>query len=138
MIPAPLGGTPHRLIAKGHGARWYTDARSIAFVRAGSFLGDGLCVADADGGNVREILKPRAGLHAHWPAWSADGRFVYFTRSITTGNVEPAEVYRIPASGGGPEAVVSSSRRAIHAAPTQTGIYYAANPDSAELALWWR
>jgi Tol biopolymer transport system component len=138
VIPAPLGGTPRRLIAKGHAARWSPDGRSIAFVRAGSILGDGLCVADADGGNVREILKPQAGLHTHWPAWSADGRFIYFTRSITTSNVEPSEVYRVPAAGGEAEAVVRTTRRAIHAAPVESGLFYAANPDSADLSLWWR
>ena len=138
VIPAPLGGTPRRLIEKGHAARWSPDGNSIVFVRAGSTLGDGLGVTDADGGNVREILKPRAGLHAHWPAWSADGRFVYFVRSITTANLEPAEIYRVPASGGEAEVVVKTSRRAIHPAPTRGGLFYAANPDSADLALWWR
>ena len=138
VIPAPLGGTPRRLIANGHAARWSPDGRSIVFVRAGSVLGDGLCVADADGGNVREILKPQAGFHAHWPAWSADGWFIYFTRSLTTANLEPSEIYRIPAAGGEAKAVVKTTRRAIQSAPAASGLYYAANPDSADLALWWR
>lgn len=138
VIPAPLGGTPRRLIEKGHAARWSADGRSIVFVRAGSSLGDGLAIADSDGGNVREILKASAGLHAHWPAWSADGRFIYFIRSITTSNVEPSEIYRVPASGGGAEAVVKTSRRAVYPAPAPGGLFYAANPDSADTALWWR
>ena len=138
VIPAPLGGTPRRLIEKGHAARWSPDGRSIVFVRTGSILGDGLCVADADGGKVREILKPRTALHAHWPAWSADGRFVYFVRSITTANLEPSEIYRVPASGGEAEAVVKTSRRAVHPAPGRNDLFYAANPDSADLALWSR
>ena len=138
VIPAPLGGTPRRLVEKGHAARWSPDGRSIVFVRAGSTLGDGLAVADADGGNVRDILKPRAALHAHWPAWSADGRFIYFVSSLTTYNSEPAEIVRIPASGGAVETVVKTTRRAIHPAPAAGGLFYASNPDSADPALWWR
>ena len=42
--------------------------------------GDALAVSDANGANQRQILPAAGGVHAHWPAWSADGQFVYFIK----------------------------------------------------------
>ena len=79
------------------------------------------------------------GIHAHWPAWSGDGKAIYFLRSISTQNLEPSEIYRVNVEGGPPEPVVSTTRRAVYPSPARdgTGLLYSANPDSAELALWW-
>jgi Tol biopolymer transport system component len=137
VIPAPLGGQVRRLLSQGRSVRWSPDGRRIVFVRPGSHNGDALYVADADGGNPKEILKPRGGLHAHWPAWSRDGRFVYFIYGTTTWNIEPSEIARVPSGGGEPELLFRTSRRAVFPAPVKDGLIYAANPDSADLALWW-
>jgi Tol biopolymer transport system component len=80
------------------------------------------------------------GLHAHWPAWSHDARHVYFVRSFSNGNREPSEVYRVPVSGGEPERVLATSRRAIHPAALRdgSGLLYAANPDGRGLGLFFK
>jgi TolB protein len=44
-----------------------------------------------------------AGLSPTWPDWSADGRFVYFTASDSTG---ARMLYAIPAAGGSPREIV--------------------------------
>jgi Tol biopolymer transport system component len=137
VVPAPLGGQPRRLVSQGRSVRWSPDGRRIVFVRPGSHRGDALYVADADGGNPKEILAARGGLHAHWPAWSRDGRFVYFVYGTSTWNIEPSEIARVPSSGGEPELLFRTSRRAVFPVPLRDGLIYAANPDSADLALWW-
>jgi Tol biopolymer transport system component len=137
VLPAPLGGTPRKLLDRGPGARWSPDGRRLAFIRAGGGGGDALIVSGSDGSHEREILS--SSDHVHAPAWSTDGSFVYFIRSKAPANQEPSEIWRIPAAGGSPERVVASSRRAVFPAPMPggRGLLYSANPDSAELGLWW-
>ncbi len=139
-IPVPLGGAPRRFLAGAHSVHFSPDGRRIVYVRAGSSLGDALVAADSDGSNPKEILKARGGLHTHWPAWSSDGRFVYFIYGIVSANGEPAEIFRVPATGGEPEPVVRTSRRAVYPVPMPEGrgLLYAANVDSADLGLWWQ
>jgi Tol biopolymer transport system component len=139
IIPAPLGGVAHPFL-EGRGVRWSPDGRRIAYIRAGGSAGDTLFVADADGSNARETVPARGGMHVHWPAWSADGRDVYYIYTIATWNGEPAEIYRVSASGGTPERVVASASRAVFPNPTPDGkgLIYAANPARADLNLWWR
>jgi serine/threonine protein kinase len=139
-IPAPLGGVPRKLLEIGRALRWSPDGSKILYVAAGGSAGDALWIADADGSNAHEIAPRRGGMHKHWPAWSHDSRYVYFNYSITTANVEPTDIYRVPVSGGPIESMVSSTRRAVSPvlARDGTGFIYAANPQTAELALWWK
>ena len=75
-VPAPLGGLPSRFLENGvAGVRWSPDGRRIVFVLAGSSAGDALWIADADGSNRRLLVRPEGNVHAHWPSWSADGRY---------------------------------------------------------------
>ena len=140
-VPAPLGGLPSRFLENGvAGVRWSPDGRRIVFVLAGSSAGDALWIADADGSNRRLLVRPEGNVHAHWPSWSADGRYVYFNRSITAWNAEPTEVYRVAVDGGAPERFVGSTNRAGYPIATRDarGLIYAANPTKADLNLWWR
>ncbi len=137
VIPAPLGGVPRRLVKRGMGVRWSPDGKRIAYVSPGGGGGDALFVADADGSHEKELQ--RAALHLHAPAWSSDGRFIYYLRAIITFNRAPAELWRTPADGGPAERVVATARRAVYAEPLPDGrgLLYSADPDSADLALWW-
>jgi eukaryotic-like serine/threonine-protein kinase len=140
LIPSPLGGTPRKLVENGRAIRWSPDGKMITYVVAGGSGGDAIWVADADGANPREVAPRRGGIHKHWPAWSSDGRYIYFNNSITTSNSEPAEIYRVAATGGPIEPVVTTARRAVFPTlvPNGGGLVYAANPDTADLSLWWR
>ena len=139
VIGAPLGGAPRKLIDGGVGARWSPDGKRLVYVIAGGSAGDSLVVADAEGGNAHVVVPVSGGVHAHWPAWSADGNYIYFIRGISTLNNDPSEIVRVAAAGGTIETVVSSSRRAVYPFPSLNGkgLLYSANPTSADLALWW-
>jgi Tol biopolymer transport system component len=113
VIGAPLGGTPRKLIDRGISARWSPDGTKLAYIVAGGGAGDALAVSDANGANGRQILPAAGGVHAHWPAWSADSQFVYFIKSTSSMNGEPAEIFRVAAAGGRAEPVVTTTRRAL-------------------------
>jgi Tol biopolymer transport system component len=140
LIPAPLPGAPRKLLDATSGVRWSPDGARLAIVRAGSARGDALVVAAADGSNGRELVPQQAGVHMHWPAWSSNGRYLYYQRASDPYSSEPSEIFRAPVDGGSPESIVRTARRAVFAAPMPdgSGLIYAANPDSADLELWWR
>jgi len=139
-IPAPLPGPPRKLISDFVGVGWSPDGHRLAFIRAGGSAGDALFVASADGTNPREIIGLSGGVHIHWPIWSTDG-FIYFIRTIgQLLNMEPAEIYRINPDTGSVEPFVQTLRRAIFPTPMPDGrgLIYAANPNTADLGLWWK
>jgi Tol biopolymer transport system component len=140
VIGAPLGGMPRLLIEGAVGARWSPDGSRLIYIKPGGSAGDALWVADADASNAREILPVSGGVHAHWPSWSADGKYVYYIRSVAPWNVEPSEIYRVPAAGGAAEPFVTTSRRAVYPWPSRDGrgLLYSANPASVDLSLWWK
>ena len=139
LIPAPLGGTPRKFVETSGALRWSPDGTRIAYVRPGETRGDAIVVADANGANPRDVVSARGGWHTHWPAWSSDGRFVYFVQTIATWNGEPSEIFRVPASGGEAQVVVSTTRRALFPlSSADGGLFYGANPSGVDLDLWWR
>jgi Tol biopolymer transport system component len=140
LIPAPLPGAPRKFIEAAAGLRWSPDGRRVAYFRTGQYAGEPLFVADADGTNRVEIVPARGGMHLHRPAWSHDGRYVYFVLTATRFDQEPAGIFRVAATGGAIEPVIPTSRRALDPLPMPdgAGLIYAANPTTADLDLWWR
>ena len=140
VVPAPLGGIPRKFLPRGIAVRWSPDGSRVVYVIPGGSAGDSLVIADGSGENQRVVLPVAGGLHFHWPAWSADGTAVYFTRSLVSANAEPTEIWRVPAAGGVAEPVVATSRRALYPYPLEDGqrLLYSANPDTVDLSLWWK
>jgi dipeptidyl aminopeptidase/acylaminoacyl peptidase len=99
VIPAPLGGTPRKLVTRGLAVRWSPDGQRIAYMVPGGSAGDSLWVAEASGEHPRELLPVSGGIHAHWPAWSADGQYLFFHRGVNSSGLEPTEIWRVPVRG---------------------------------------
>jgi len=139
IIPAPIGGVPRKLLQNLQGCQWSPDGTELVCIRPGSSRGDALIVVDNDGSNQREIIPPEGGRHVHWPAWSRDGKYLYFIYTFDSWQAEPTEIWRILSSGGKPEPVVQTVRRAEFPVPLPSGdLIYAANPDTVDLGLWWK
>ena len=109
------------------GMQWSPDGKRIAYVKTGGPLGDAVMVADADGQNEVEIVKPQGARHAHWIRWDPTGKFLYFNHGFQNANSEPTEISRAPVSGdpsnascqGAPGCVsVSIMNRACFTPPT--------------------
>ncbi len=97
-------------------------------------------MAEADGQNEVEIVKRQGARHAHWIRWDAAGKHVYFNYGFQNVNAETTEIFRAPVVPGPIERVVATTRRAISPFPSPDGrgLFFAANPDGVDLALWWR
>jgi Tol biopolymer transport system component len=139
VIPAPVGGQARKLLTGLQAMRWSPDGKQLLAMQPGSVRGDALIVADAEGGSQRVVVPLSGGRHVHWPAWSRDGRFIYFVCTFMTTQEEPSELCRVPADGGAVERVITTGRRAMNAAPAPDGsVLFSANPTSLDAGLWWR
>jgi DNA-binding winged helix-turn-helix (wHTH) protein len=89
VVPA-RGGTPRQISPIGAKPAWSPDGKRIAFQTDeladiapngySALVGSTIWIADADGGNARQLTKEVAPVGGHAsPAWSPDGRFIAFT-----------------------------------------------------------
>ncbi len=88
---------------------WSPVGHSIAFVssRGNQGLTFGVWLVDSDGSNLRKLVNPGLG-----PAWSADGRWVYYsTRGGVSADV--AALKKVPVDGGEPVTVVAEPLRNV-------------------------
>jgi Tol biopolymer transport system component len=140
LIPAPLGGPPRMLVKRAGGLRWSLDGQRIAYMRPDPASGDAILVARADGADERVLVPAALGIHAHEPAWSADGTAVYFARGPMNNNQPPTEIWRVPSGGGEAERVVVTEGIAESPLPTPDGrgLVYAGDQAGGALNLWWR
>jgi len=100
LLPT-MGGAARPFLDRGVDVAWSPDGSRVAF-----HLGDGgdpIFVADRNGNNPKQIFVDQPGMHCHFPAWSPDGRFIYFVRGNLA--VSGMDIWRVPSAGGAPERI---------------------------------
>jgi Tol biopolymer transport system component/predicted Ser/Thr protein kinase len=113
---------------------WTPDGSSLVYHT--SDPGDPLFVADGSGANARQIFIGRPDVHNHFPAWSPEGRWVYFV----SGNpiVNEMDLWRIPSTGGTPERLTRHNSFVAYPTPINptTVLYVARDSSGAGPWLW--
>jgi len=105
-----LGGQPMPYLEGAAEFDWSHDGSRLAYHTAGP--GDPLFVVDGyRQGKTRPIFTAPAGIHAHFPSWSPDDRFIYFVQGALP---DKLDIWRIPPSGGNPERITSHSGQVSH------------------------
>ena len=109
---------------------WSHDARQIVYHTTAP--GDPLFVRDPQG-VTRRIYAGPAGVHCHFPLWSADDAYVYFVRGIPPNDWD---IWRIRPSGAAPERITFHDARVSHPVllDERTLVYLAS--DSQGLGPW--
>ena len=73
------------------------------------------------------VFSAPAGLHAHFPAWSTDGAFIYFVQGELP---EKLDVWRMTATGAGVERMTNHNGRVSHpVSDRRTLLYLATDAD---------
>jgi serine/threonine protein kinase/Tol biopolymer transport system component len=143
---SPEGSTPrriHRLPLMGGTARAFLpeSAGNLAWshdrARLAYFLidkGDPIFVADSNGGNPRRIFISENGDHNHFPAWSLDGRWIYFTHGKQS--VSEFDMWRIPSEGGTPERLTELKTNVRYVTPIDARTVLFVAPDENKSGPW--
>lgn len=109
---------------------WSPDGTRIAFDARLAANASSIFVINARGGEPRRLTGP--GPTDIIPAWSADGRFVYFG-SDRSGRIE---IWRVASSGGEPEQVTQQGGFEVFPAPDGQFLYYTKGQETE--GIWRR
>jgi Tol biopolymer transport system component len=104
---ATLGGQPQPYLEGVAEYDWSRDGSRLTYHLPGP--GDPLFVSDGTLKPAgRPIFTAPAGLHSHFPLWSADMKFIYFVQGSPP---DKLDIWRIPSAGGTPERITSHDAR---------------------------
>jgi Tol biopolymer transport system component len=124
-----FGGQPRPLFDGVAESDFSPDGARLVYHTPGP--GDPMFVTDA--GRTSEgrlIFTAPAGLHAHYPLWSPDGRFIYF---ILGSLPDKLDIWRIRAEGGAAERITFHHGQVEHPVllDPRTLVYLATDPDGS-------
>jgi Tol biopolymer transport system component len=105
-----LGGEPRPYLDGAAEFDWSPDGSRLAYHTPGP--GDPLFVSDGSPRpGERPIFTAPPGLHAHFPLWSPEGKFIYFVQGSIP---DKMDIWRIPSAGGNPERITSHNTHVIY------------------------
>jgi Tol biopolymer transport system component len=136
MHVIPISGGPARpfLGDRVVNVAWSPDAARMVYHTFDD--GDPTFVADRDGGNPRQIMIDRAGVHMHFPVWSTEGDWIYFVKGIWS--TFEMDIWRISPEGGSPEKVSHHNADVRYPTPLDARalLYVAPAADGSGPWLW--
>ena len=89
-------GNRARFLARARSNVAWSSDRGRLLYHTG-IAGDPIFVADRNGQNPKQVFIGKPGFHNHYPTWSRDGRFIYFTAGVPPLDMD---LWRIPSVGG--------------------------------------
>jgi Tol biopolymer transport system component len=105
----PEGGPLQTFLPEAAEVAWSRDASRLVYHTTAP--GDPLFVKDLRRSGTRQIYVAPAGVHCHFPLWSADDQFIYFTRGVPP---DDWDIWRIRSSGEGLERITSHHALVSH------------------------
>ena len=130
-----IGGAPRLFLAENTvTAAWSPDGKRVVYHLQDD--GDSMYVADATGTNARQVFRRKAGEHNHFPIWSVDGRWIYFSSGVPA--TKEMDVWRISADGGSPEQLTHHNSDVAFVTPIDPRIvlYVSHDEDGSGPWLW--
>jgi Tol biopolymer transport system component/predicted Ser/Thr protein kinase len=130
-----MGGPPRVFLPDGTvSVAWSPDGNHVVYHLQDD--GDSMFVADRTGSNQRQIFRQSPGRHNHFPVWSRDGQWIYFTSGTPV--TREMDMWRIRVAGGSPERMTTHSGDVSSPAPvdSRTVIYTAPDRDGSGPWLW--
>jgi Tol biopolymer transport system component len=122
-----LGGQPRPYLEGVAEFDWSSDGSRLAYHTPGP--GDPTFVRQARQGSTGTAIYTAAtGLHAHFPLWSPDERFLYFVQGTVP---DKMDIWRIAPTGGATEQITHHNARVSHPVmlTTDTLMYLATDAD---------
>jgi len=130
-----MGGIPRPFLPDNAvTVAWSPDSTHVVYHLQDD--GDSMFVADRTGENARLIFRRKANEHNHFPIWSTDGRWIYFTSG--TPETKEMDIWRVPAEGGAAERLTTRNSDVAYPTPidANTLLYVARNEDGSGPWLW--
>jgi Tol biopolymer transport system component len=131
---APAKGGPLQSFLPGAAeVAWSSDGRRLVYHTTAP--GDPLFVKDLGQSSTRQIYVAPAGVHCHFPLWSADDEFIYFVRGVPP---DDWDIWRIRTSGEGLERITSHDSLVSHPVmlDRRTLVYLASSAQHAGPSLF--
>jgi Tol biopolymer transport system component len=135
VIPL-MGGAPRPFLSdRAVSVDWSPDGARMVYHTYDD--GDPAFVADRAGANPKQIFVNSApGGHAHFPTFSADGRWIYLVSGIP--ETREMDVWRVPAAGGNAERLTHHNDDVRNPTPidAHTVLYVSPGEDGSGPWLW--